>query len=226
MSGFPGAPHRCSYRGLDLVARSHIFGLLGTYIAIFLTGLVPRFGTMRISLLLLVKAAVLIAILLWAALAVGADHRRPDPAYRRPQPVGPNADPERAQYSGLVRVALLIGLNAVGIDVPHLQYSAAQSVSGSGSGYRRLSQFRQWHNSACRASDQARPTSSRSADTYGLVASLGGRYTTLRGRDGKETRHPNEMLDRRRSGHGLIQTHLFASIFFFWCGVGSDLRLV
>ena len=180
---------------------------------------------MRISLLLLVKAAVLIAILLWAALAVA---RIIGGRIEHIAGLSPSVQTltRNVLKIGLVCVALLIGLNAVGIDLTALTVFSGAIGVGLGFGLQKIvSNF--VSGIILLAERSIKPGDViKVGDTYGLVASLGGRYTTLRGRDGKEYLIPNETLITNQVVNWSYTNTFVRLDLSFGVAYGSDLRLV
>src|SRR5205814_6283551 len=175
-----------------VIAALDIFGLLGPASAV-LDSVALTLGMMRLSLLLVVKAVLIIAILLWVALAlarlIGA----------RLQHLA-GLSPSIQALAGnllkivLVTLALLIGLNTVGIDLTAFAVFSGAVGVGLGFGLQKIvsnfvSGIILLLERSIKPGDVIEVGS-----TFGAVTYLGARYASVRGRDGKEYLIPNENL--------------------------------
>src|SRR5262249_54566373 len=119
-----------------LVAALDITGLLGPTTSI-LDSAAVTVGTVRLSLLVVLKAALLIAVLLWAALAAA---RLIGGRVERLAGISPSV---QALVRNLLRIvlvslALLIGLNTVGIDLTAFAVFSGAIGVGLGFGLQKI----------------------------------------------------------------------------------------
>ncbi|MGD9617118.1 MAG: mechanosensitive ion channel family protein [Alphaproteobacteria bacterium] len=207
-----------------IIAALGILGLLGTTIAA-LDRAALTIGTLRLSLLLLVKAVLLIAILLWAALALA---RLISGRIEHTASLSPSIQTlvRNLIKIALVFLALLIGLNTVGIDLTAFTVFTGALGVGLGFGLQKIVS-----NFVCGiillAERSIKPGDVIEVDrTYGFVTSLGGRYTAVRGRDGKEYLIPNETLITNQVVNWTYSSPFVRIDLPFGVAYGSDLRLV
>jgi small-conductance mechanosensitive channel len=119
-----------------VIAALDIFGILGTTTAV-LDSVALTIGTMRLSLLLVVKAVLIIAILLWAALAIA---RLISARLRNLAGLSPSIQALAGNLLKIVLVTLafLIGLNTVGIDLTALAVFSGAVGVGLGFGLQKI----------------------------------------------------------------------------------------
>jgi len=119
-----------------IVAALHILGLLGATLDI-LDRAALTIGTVRLSLLLVAKAALLIAILLWAALALA---RLVSGRIEHIAGISPSVQTltRNLLKIALVFLALLIGVNAVGIDLTAFTVLSGAIGVGLGFGLQKI----------------------------------------------------------------------------------------
>jgi small-conductance mechanosensitive channel len=175
-----------------IVAALDIMGLLPATVAA-LDNLAIKVGTLRFSALLVIEAVFIVAILLWAALGLA---RVIDTRLQHSAALSPSV---RALTGNLVRialisVALLIGLNAVGIDLTAFAVFSGAIGVGIGFGLQKIvsnfvSGIILLLERSIKPGDVIEVGS-----TFGSVTYLGARYASVRGRDGKEYLIPNENL--------------------------------
>jgi len=175
-----------------IVAALDIMGLLPAT-AEALDNLAIRVGTLRLSALLVIEAALIVAILLWAALDLA---RVIDTSLQHSAALSPSV---RVLTGNLVRIALilvavLIGLNAVGIDLTAFAVFSGAIGVGIGFGLQKvvsnfISGIILLLERSIKPGDVIEVGS-----TFGSVTYLGARYASVRGRDGKEYLIPNENL--------------------------------
>jgi small-conductance mechanosensitive channel len=150
-------------------------------------------GTMRLSLLLLAKAVLLIAILLWAALALA---RLVSGRIEQVAGLSPSIQTltRNLVKIALIFLALLIGLNAVGIDLT--AFTVLSGAIGVGLGFGLQKIVSNFVSGIILLLEQSIKPGDviEVGHTYGCVGSLGARYASVRGRDGKEYLIPNETL--------------------------------
>jgi small-conductance mechanosensitive channel len=175
-----------------VVAALDILGLLPATAAA-LDNLALTVGTLRLSLLLVIKAVLIVAVLLWIALGLA---RIIDSRVEHLATLSPSV---RVLTGNLVRialvvVALLIGLNAVGIDLTAFAVFSGAVGVGLGFGLQKIvsnfvSGIILLLERSIKPGDVIEVGS-----TFGSVTYLGARYASVRGRDGKEYLIPNENL--------------------------------
>ncbi|MGH7092834.1 MAG: mechanosensitive ion channel family protein [Stellaceae bacterium] len=150
-------------------------------------------GTLRLSVLLLAKAAIVIAVLLWGAAAlsrlIGA----------RLQHVAGLSPSLRVLSANLIRivlvsVAVIIGLNTVGIDLTAVTVFSGAIGVGVGFGLQKI--VSNFVSGIILLIEQSIKPGDviEVGNTFGRVNSLGARYASVLGRDGKEYLIPNENL--------------------------------
>jgi small-conductance mechanosensitive channel len=182
-------------------------------------------GAVRLSLLLLVKAVLIIAALLWGALGlarlIGAHIERLDGLSPSVQTLARNL-----VKIALVFLALLIGLNAVGIDLTAFTIFSGAIGVGLGFGLQKIvSNF--VSGIILLAERSIKPGDViEVGETYGYVTSLGARYTSVRGRDGKEYLIPNETLITNQVINWSYTNRFVRLDLAFGVAYGTDLRLV
>jgi small-conductance mechanosensitive channel len=174
------------------IAALDILGLLAPTAAA-LDSLAITIGTVRLSLLLLMKAALIIAVLLWAALALT---RLINARIQRVTALSPSVQVLSGNLIkiALVSVALLIGLNTVGIDLTAFTVFSGAVGVGLGFGLQKIvsnfvSGIILLLERSVKPGDVIEVGS-----TFGAITYLGARYASVRGRDGKEYLIPNENL--------------------------------
>ncbi len=175
-----------------IVAALDILGLLGPTAAA-LDSMAITVGTLRLSVLLVIKAGLMIAILLWAALALA---RLISARLQRVTAFSPSIQVLTGNLVkiALVCVALLIGLNTVGIDLTAFTVFSGAVGVGLGFGLQKIvsnfvSGIILLLERSVKPGDVIEVGS-----TFGSITYLGARYASVRGRDGKEYLIPNENL--------------------------------
>jgi small-conductance mechanosensitive channel len=175
-----------------IVAALDILGLLAPTAAA-LDGVAITVGTLRLSLLLVIKAALVMAVLLWAALALG---RLVNTRIQRVAALSPSVQVLSGNLIkiALVSVALLIGLNTVGIDLTAFTVFSGAVGVGIGFGLQKIvSNFVSGIILLLERSVKPGDVIAVGG-TFGSITYLGARYASVRGRDGKEYLIPNENL--------------------------------
>jgi small-conductance mechanosensitive channel len=169
-----------------------ILGLLAPTQAA-LDNLAITIGTLRLSVLLVLKAAVIVAILLWIAHVLA---RVIGTRLQRVAALSPSVQVLTANLIriALITVALLIGLNAVGIDLTAFAVFSGAVGVGVGFGLQKIvsnfvSGIILLLERSIKPGDVVEV-----GNTFGTVTHLGARYAAVRGRDGKEYLIPNENL--------------------------------
>jgi len=206
-----------------IIAALDITGLL-TPTAAALDGAALTIGTVRLSLLVVVKAGLLIAVLMWAALAlarlIGAKIQR--------LALSPSVQTLAANLVKIVLVstALLIGLNTVGIDLTAFAVFSGAVGVGLGFGLQKIvSNF--VSGIILLLEHSIKPGDViEVGHTHGAVTALGARYASVRGRDGKEYLIPNETLITNQVTNWSYSSPLLRLDAAFGVSYGSDLHEV
>ncbi len=207
-----------------VIAALDIIGLLAPTAAA-LDSAAVMVGTMRLSLLLVAKAVLIIGVLLWVALAlarlIGSRIEHLAGVSLSVQTLARNL-----VKIVLVFLALLIGLNAVGIDLTAFTVFSGAIGVGLGFGLQKIvSNF--ISGIILLAERSIKPGDViEIGSTHGFVSSLGARYTSVRGRDGKEYLIPNETLITNQVTNWSYTNPFVRLDLAFAVAYGSDLRLV
>jgi small-conductance mechanosensitive channel len=182
-------------------------------------------GAMRLSLLLVAKAVLIIGLLLWIALALARLIGARIEHFANLSPSVQTLTRNLAKIA-LVFLALLIGLNAVGIDLTAFTVFSGAIGVGLGFGLQKIvSNF--VSGIILLAERSIKPGDViEVGQTYGYVSSLGARYTSVRGRDGKEYLIPNETLITNEVVNWSYTNRFVRLDLAFGVAYGSDLRLV
>jgi small-conductance mechanosensitive channel len=175
-----------------IVVALDILGLLGP-ISAALDSLAITLGTARLSLLVGLKAAVVIAVLLWVALAL---HRLIGNRLQQVTGLSPSVQVLSGNLLKilLITLALLIGLNAVGLDLTAFTVLSGAIGVGIGLGLQKIvanfiSGIVLLVERSIKPGDVIEV-----GNTFGWITSLSARYVSVRGRDGKSYLIPNESL--------------------------------
>jgi small-conductance mechanosensitive channel len=207
-----------------VVAALDITGLLAPT-AVTLDSVALSIGTLRLSLLLVVKAVLVIAILLWSALALA---RLAGARIRRLAGLSPSVQTLATNLIKIVLVslALVIGLNTVGIDLTAFAVFSGAVGVGLGFGLQKIvSNF--VSGIILLIEHSIKPGDViEVGQTHGLVTALGGRYTSVRGRDGKEYLIPNETLITNQVINWSYSSPLLRLDVAFGVSYASDLHEV
>jgi small-conductance mechanosensitive channel len=207
-----------------VIAALDIFGILGTTTAA-LDSVALMLGTTRISLLLVFKAVLIIAILLWVALAVA---RLISMRLQRLAGLSPSVQALAGNLLKIVLITLafLIGLNTVGIDLTALAVFSGAIGVGLGFGLQKIvSNF--VSGIILLLEHSIKPGDViEVGHAYGTVTSLGARYATVHGRDSKEYLIPNETLITNQVTNWSYSSPMLRLDVRFGVGYGSDLRQV
>jgi small-conductance mechanosensitive channel len=207
-----------------VIAALDITGLLAPTAAA-LDSAAITIGTLRLSLLLVAKAVLIIGFLLWIALAltrvIGARIEHLAGLSPSVQTLTRNL-----LKIALVFLALLIGLNAVGIDLTAFTVFSGAIGVGLGFGLQKI--VSNFVSGIILLSERSIKPGDviEVGHTYGYVTSLGARYTSVRGRDGKEYLIPNETLITNEVINWTYTSHLVRLDLVFGVAYGTDLRLV
>ena len=175
-----------------IIAAVDITGLLGPTETV-LDSVALTVGAVRISLLIVIKAVLVIAVLLWAALGlaglIGARMRHVTGLSPSVQALTGNL-----LKIALISLALAIGLNTVGIDLTGLAVFSGAVGVGLGFGLQKI--VSNFVSGIILLLEQSIKPGDviEVGHTYGSVTSLGARYASVHGRDGKAYLIPNETL--------------------------------
>jgi small-conductance mechanosensitive channel len=182
------------------------------------------FGATHLSLLLAVKAVVVVGILLWVArfMARVAGNRIAKIRYLSPS--------IQTLITTLIRavllvLAVLLGLNLVGIDLTTLTVLTGGIGVGIGLGLQKivanfLSGIVLLIEHSIKPGDVI-----ETGDSYGRVTHLGGRYTSVLSRDGKNFLIPNETLITNKVVNWSYRSRQVRLAVPFSVAYGTDLRL-
>lgn len=158
-----------------------------------LDALAVTIGTLRLSVLLVAKAAIVIALLLWGASVLT---RVLNARLRRVAGLSPSIQVLTANLIRIVLivVAVVIGLNTVGIDLTAFTVFSGAIGVGVGFGLQKIvsnfvSGIILLMERSIKPGDVIEV-----GNTFGHVVSLSARYASVLGRDGKEYLIPNENL--------------------------------
>ncbi len=207
-----------------VIAALEIVGLLAATEAA-LDSVALTVGSLRLSLLLLLKAVVVVAILLWAALALSALIAT---QLQRVSELSPSVRVLSGNLIkiALVSIALLIGLNTVGINLTAFAVFSGAVGVGLGFGLQRIvsnfvSGIILLLERSIKPGDVIEVGS-----TFGAITYLGARYSSVRGRDGKEYLIPNENLITNQVINWSYSNNLVRLEVAFGVAYASDLHKV
>ncbi len=173
-----------------IVAALNALRLLEPTIAL-LDGAALTVGELRVSVYLFIKAAAFVIVLLWLATAAARIVNR---RVTRAKNLTPSVQTLISQgvRLGLGLVAILIALNAVGIDLTAFAVFSGAVGVGLGFGLQKI--VSNFVSGVIILMDRSIKPGDvvEVAETYGWVTSLGARYASVRTRDGTEHLIPNE----------------------------------
>jgi small-conductance mechanosensitive channel len=182
-------------------------------------------GSLRISLLSVLKAAALLALSLWAAFAVS---RLAQLRISQITGLSPSVQVLIANLLKitLVVLAVLIALNSVGIDLTALAVFSGAVGVGVGFGLQKI--VSNLVSGVILLLDRSiKPGDVIEVEnTFGWITSLGARYVSVHARDGKEYLIPNEDLITHRVINWSFSSPLVRLDVPFAVAYGSDLRRV
>ena len=178
------------------IAALNAFGILDETV-LLLDSLSVVLGQVRVSALLVIQSLVLCSILIWGALGVAGFAER---QLSQNKDLTPSA---RVLIGKVFRifillVAILTGLNVVGIDLTALAVFSGALGLGIGFGLQKIvsnliSGIILLLDKSIKPGDVIE-IETVSGTTYGWVEHLGARYTSVRTRDGIDTLFPNELF--------------------------------
>ncbi|HEY1795457.1 MAG TPA: mechanosensitive ion channel domain-containing protein [Stellaceae bacterium] len=190
-----------------------------------LDALAVTIGTLRLSVLLVAKAAIVVALLLWAASVLT---RVLNARLRRVAGLSPSIQVLTANLIRIVLivVAVVIGLNTVGIDLTAFTVFSGAIGVGLGFGLQKIvsnfiSGIILLMERSIKPGDVIEV-----GDTFGHVVSLSARYASVLGRDGKEYLIPNENLITNQVINWSYSSPLVRIDTPFGVAYASDLREV
>ncbi len=176
------------------IAALNVFGVLDDTISV-LDSLSVVLGEVRVSALLVINSLVICSLLIWAALGLSGFLER---QLAQIEDLTPSV---RVLLGKIFRifillVAILTGLNVVGIDLTALAVFSGALGLGIGFGLQKivsnlLSGIILLMDKSIKPGDVIE-IQTVSGTTYGWVEHLGARYTSVRTRDGTDTLFPNE----------------------------------
>ncbi len=170
----------------------HILGLADEAAAL-LDSVAFSIGDLRFSLLFMVKAAVALTLLFWAAGVIsGMAERRMSAAHD----VSPSMRVLVAKLTRIVlyAIAAIVGLQTIGLDLTSITVLSGAIGVGIGFGLQKIvsnliSGFILLMDKSIKPGDVI-----SLGDTFGWINSLGARYVSVETRDGREHLIPNEDL--------------------------------
>ncbi len=182
-------------------------------------------GSLRLSVLLVAKAAIVVALLLWGAVTLARlithQLRYVDGLTLSIQLLIGNLI-----KIALICIAILVGLNTVGIDLTAFAVFSGAIGVGVGFGLQKIvSNFVSGIILLVERSIKPGDVI-EVGHTFGHVVSLGARYAAVRGRDGKEYLIPNENLIGNQVINWSYSNPLVRVDAEFGVAYGSDLREV
>lgn len=190
-----------------------------------LDALAVTVGSLRLSVLLLAKAAIVVAVLLWAASVLT---RMLNARLLRIAGLSPSIQVLTANliHIVLIVVAVVIGLNTVGIDLTALTVFSGAIGVGLGLGLQKIvsnfiSGIILLMERSIKPGDVIEV-----GNTFGHVVSLSARYASVLGRDGKEYLIPNENLITNQVINWSYSSPLVRIDAPFGVAYASDLREV
>lgn len=172
------------------VAALNALRLLGPTVEL-LDGAAVMVGSLRVSLYLVIKAAAFAVVLLWLASTFS---RLVNRRVAQSKTLTPSVQTliEQGVRLGLMLIAILIALNAVGIDLTAFAVFSGAIGVGLGFGLQKI--VSNFVSGVIILMDHSiKPGDVLSVgETYGWVRSLGARYAAIKTRDGTEHLIPNE----------------------------------
>lgn len=163
----------------------------------FLDGLSLDMGSFRLSALLVIKAVLALAILLWVAVLLS---KLLEKRIRSLSSLTPSA---QVLFTKLLRIVLIgfavvLALNMIGLNLSTFAFLAGAIGVGIGFGLQKI--VSNFVSGIILLMDRSiKPGDVITVgDTFGWVSSLGARYTSVTTRDGTEHLIPNETLITER----------------------------
>ena len=204
------------------VAALSILDLLEPAI-LFLDRAALQIGQLRLSVLGLLKAALMLGVLLWAASVVSRILER---RLRELRSIGPSAQVLIGKLikTGFVAVAVLLALNMVGIDLTALAVLTGAIGLGVGFGLQKvvsnlISGMILLLDRSIKPGDVI-----EIGNSFGWVSKLGARYVAVTTRDGVDWLIPNEDLITHRVTNWSFDNDLLRLRLPFRVAFDADLR--
>ena len=206
-----------------VIAALNIAGLLDTVTGL-LDSMAVSVGSLRISVLLLVKGAVTLALFLWLASTFA---RVLETHLRRLSELTPAMQvlTSKLVRFALITLAVVLALGSVGIDLTALAVFSGAVAVGIGLGLQKVvsnlvSGVILLIDRSIKPGDVIEMESS-----YGWITSLNARYVSLATRDGKELLIPNEDLITGRVTNWSYSSDLIRQSVHVGVSYESDLHL-
>ena len=200
-----------------IVAALNIAGLLGPVVGLLDAMAIPL-GSFRLSVLLLLKGAVTLALLIWLANTLS---RIAEQRLRRFMPLSPAMQVLTGKLvrMSLLTLAVVIALGSIGIDLT--AFAVFSGAIGVGVGFGLQKVVSNLVSGVILLLDRSiKPGDVIEIDnTYGSVSTLNARYVSVLTRDGKEYLIPNEDLITQRVtnwsfSNDLIRMHVKVGISY------------
>src|SRR5215469_10382759 len=206
-----------------LIAALNIAGLLGTVTGL-LDSMAVWVGSLRISVLLLVKGAMTLALFLWLASTFA---RVLETRLRRLSELTPAMQVLTLKLVrfALITLAVVLALGSVGIDLTALAVFSGAVGVGIGLGLQKV--VSKLVSGVILLVDRSIKPGDviEMGDTYGWITSLNARYVSLATRDGKELLIPNEDLITARVTNWSYSDDLIRQTVIVGVSYGSDVHL-
>jgi small-conductance mechanosensitive channel len=175
-----------------LIAALYILGVMPVTISV-LDAAAVSIGDLRVSLLVIVKSAIILVLLFWvAAIVSGFTERR----VQKIEDMSPSMQVLTGKLVrvGLFTLAVIIGLESIGFNLTGLTVFSGAVGVGVGFGLQKvvsnlISGVILLLDKSIKPGDVIEV-----GNTFGWIATLGGRYVSVVTRDGREYLIPNEDL--------------------------------
>ena len=182
-------------------------------------------GSLRLSLLSLIEAALLLILLIWAAFATS---RLVQSRINRITSLTPSVQVLIGNTLKIVLIilAVVIALDTVGIDLTALALFSGAVGVGVGLGLQKV--VANFVSGIILLLDRSIKPGDviEIGDTFGRITSMAARYVSVRSRDGKDYLLPNEELITNRVVNWTYSSPLVRLDLPFGVAYGSDLRQV
>src|SRR5215472_16495949 len=206
-----------------IIAALNIAGLLDTVTGL-LDSMAVYVGTLRVSVLLLVKGAVALALFLWLASTFA---RVLETRLKRLNELTPAMQvlTSKLVRFALVTLAVVLALGSVGIDLTALTVFSGAVGVGIGLGLQKV--VSNLVSGVILLLDRSIKPGDviEMGDRYGWITSLNARYVSLATRDGKELLIPNEDLITGRVTNWSYSSDLIRQSVIVGVSYDSDVHL-
>jgi small-conductance mechanosensitive channel len=206
-----------------IIAALNIAGLLETVTSL-LDSMAVYVGTLRVSVLLLVKGAVALALFLWLASTFA---RVLETRLKRLNELTPAMQvlTSKLVRFALVTLAVVLALGSVGIDLTALTVFSGAVGVGIGLGLQKV--VSNLVSGVILLLDRSIKPGDviEMGDRYGWITSLNARYVSLATRDGKELLIPNEDLITGRVTNWSYSSDLIRQSVIVGVSYDSDVHL-